>query len=124
MDFSGAGMQILGTVMEMLVIILASLATWAVSLIGRKMGIELNLSKDALIRRGIRNAIAGAEEWAEERIKYEDVSKVSAAEKLKFVRGIIKSQFPKLVPDDLDRMLKEELAQMEGVGATGDRVVK
>lgn len=123
MDWSSLGLGVLGYVFPVLAIILTSLAAWGLQRLAVKFGIDINLKRDAAIRFAVRAAIAGAEEWAARKLKLDD-QKVHASEKLAWVKKVIEAQWPKLLPDDLDRIIDEELATMRGVGATGDKTVE
>lgn len=122
MDWGQLGLDILSYVFPVLAAVLVAVASWGLSKLGKKWGIEVDLAKDAAVRQAIRIAIGGAEEWAARKLKLED-KKVQGAEKAKWVHDVVSRMFPKLFPDDLDRMIDEELAAMSGVGATGDVVV-
>ena len=102
--------------------ILATLAAYALALLGKKIGVEVDLTKDAAIRVGIRKLIGAAEEWAARKAKVEE--KPEGKDKARYVLDLAAKQWPKLLPDDLERILDEELASTKGVGATGESAVK
>lgn len=100
--------------------ILTALATYGVSLLTKRYKIQLNEEHQILMRLAIRKAISGAEEWAYRKAKVEDRS-VAGAEKAVWVHNRIKTLFPNLAPDELDKIIDEELGSIKGVGSSGDK---
>jgi hypothetical protein len=113
--------QILGALLPVLAAFLAGLLAWVLSIVARKLGISLDLAKDAAVRGAIRAAIGGAEEWAARRLKAGEPA-ASGADKLSWVLNAVSERFPGLVPDNLRRMVDEELAALPKVGATKSAV--
>lgn len=122
MDWGELGLEILSYLLPVIAAVLTGLISWGLTKLVKKWGIQLDLTKDAAIRRSIRAAIGGAEEWSANKLKLEDKS-VSGAEKARWVHTQVSKLWPDLVPDDLDGFVSEELSSMRGVGATGNRVV-
>jgi hypothetical protein len=116
------GMTLLSYLLPVIAAVLTGLISWGLSKLFKKWGIDLDLTKDATVRSAIRTAISGAEEWSERKLKIEG-KKPEGAEKAKWVHAQVSRMWPKLLPNDLDGMIDEELSLMSGVGATGDRVI-
>ena len=123
MDWKHLGIQILGYLLPVMAALLTALGSWGLTMLAKKFGLDIDLRKDAMIRNAVRNGIAAAEEWGQRQIKDED-NGPSGAAKLEWAKGLIMKQWPKMLPEDLDRMLDEELAQMQGPGATGDKALR
>ncbi len=112
----------LSYVLPILASALVSVVTWGLTRLTQKYGIELDLTRDSAMRYSIRKIATGAEEIAAKRLGVDP--KMSGKDKLDYVLAIATKQWPKMLPEDLSRILHEELAGMSGVGATGDRVVE
>lgn len=115
------GQQLLAYLIPILGSLLAAVATWAITRLAQKYGVDLNLKRDTAIRSTIRSAILGAEEWAARKAKVE--RKPEGSEKAAYVSKLIQAKWPKLLPEDLDRLIDEELARTPGTGATGFNMV-
>lgn len=96
--------------------------TWAIMRGMKKLGIEVDASKDAVLRAAVRNAAAGAEEWAMSKLKIDRRNRVNGAEKMAWVLRRLREKYD-YAPDDLEDIVLEELAQMKGMGATSNRAV-
>jgi len=102
-------------------VMLTALSSWGLKRLATKLGVEVELTKDAAIRQAVRAAIGAAEELAAKKLKLED--KGEDMDKLGWVISTLDKQWPKMAPDDLERIIHEEIASMSGVGATGDKVI-
>ena len=96
------------------------LLTWLLALFVKKTGIAINIAKDSQIRAIIRSVIRGIDERAAAAAKvgspWESMGKLKEAVK------IAKALLPKLLSTEIERYIHEELAAMQGAGATGDAV--
>jgi hypothetical protein len=102
-------------------VLLTALASWGLKRLATKLGLQVDLTQEAAIRQAVRAAIGAAEEMAAKKLKLED--KGPDMDKLGWVITTLDKQWPKLAPEDLERMIHEEIASMSGVGATGDKVI-
>lgn len=109
--------SILDQLLPVVAIILISLASWGLKLLIIKLKLNVDMTKDSIVRQSVRAAIGAAEEWAARELKLTEKKK-SGAEKAEFAKAIIKDLFPDFLPKQLDIYLDEEIAKMEGVGAT------
>ena len=100
--------------------LLTAFSSYAVTLIAKRLKLKLRDEEQAMLRGAVRNAIAGAEEWAARKANL-DTNPVAGARKAQWVHERIKENFPKLAPDELDRILDEELAMIADVGATKEK---
>jgi hypothetical protein len=100
---------------------LAALLGWALALLAKRLGIQTTAAQDAALRAAIRAAIGGAEEWAARKAKAGELQP-SGKEKAERVVDIVARQWPAVLPADLHLRLDEELAAVEGCGATGGAV--
>ena len=107
--------EILSYLLPILASVLAGLASWAVKLLINKWGLEVDLTRDATTRRLIRAAIFAAEEVAARRLKVEG----KGTDKAKLVLDYLVKAFPKMLPEDLARMLDEEIGALPLIGASG-----
>ena len=105
--------------------VFGGLLSWGAARLIKKMGIDINMKQDAALRVAIRNAAAGAEEWAAGKLGLPDDARNarSGGEKMTWVVNRVRKQWGDKIPDDIEEMVLEELAQMRGVGATGNRLV-
>jgi len=100
--------------------LLTAFSSYAVTLVARRLKIRLADEEQAMLRGAVRKAIAGAEEWAARKANL-DTDPVAGARKAQWVHERIKENFPKVAPDELDRLLDEELAMIADVGATKEK---
>lgn len=114
--------ELLGYVIMSLGTILVALASWAVKKLSDKLGFELDEQKEEALRAQVRRAIGHAEEWARRRAKAGE-GVTDGGEKLKFVLAIMERLAPNLTPDDLDRLIHEEIAFLRNVGASGNVLI-
>jgi len=120
MDWGSIGMTLMSYLLPVIAAVLTGLISWGLTKLFKKWGVQLDLTKDAAIRQAVRIAIGGAEEWAARKMKLD--AKPDGAEKAKWVHDQVSRLWPRLLPDDLDGMIDEELAAMQGVGATGNAI--
>ena len=105
----------------------------------KKMGMDIKLTENHIIREAIRKGIGAAEEWAQDEamkllgrgdsIDGEDSNLPSPSAKIGFVvtaaQYSLKMQGIKnVLPEDLRLIIQEEIAFMPGVGATGDNLLE
>lgn len=117
MDWANLGLTILSYLLPVAALVLTTLLSWGMTYLGRRYKVQLDLTQDAALRVAVRAAIGGAEEWGARKLKIQG-KRVPSAEKAAWVKKAVTSQWPKLLPEDLDRLLDEEIAAMHGVGAT------
>lgn len=114
--------EIMGYILQGLAALISAMILVGLQRLAKRFNLQLSEREQAMVRGAVRKAIAGAEEWAARELKA-NRQPVAGVQKAARVKGMVTAQWPKLLPDDLDRMIDEELAAMSGVGATGDRVV-
>jgi hypothetical protein len=102
--------------------LLTALSSYAVTLLTKKMGVQLEKEQKDLIRSAVRSGIAGAEEWAARKAKIEKRN-VAGAEKAIWLHDRIKKMYPKLATDELDALIDDELAKLKDVGVTGQKTI-
>jgi len=110
---------LLEQVIPVLGTILGSLACWGALMLAKKLGLDVSEKNEASLRSAVRYGIGHAEEWAASKAKLEVIKPVDGAAKLSFVMEELKKRYPKLLPDELKRLIHEEIAFIQGVGATG-----
>ena len=115
------GVQLFGYMLPGIAGVLVALLSWLLLLGARRLGLNIDLARDSMIRGAVRAAIAGAEEWAARKLKAG--SKTGGAEKLQWAIDQLRERYPGALPDELRRMVDEELGLMIGVGATGDQAI-
>jgi len=106
---------ILSYLLPILASILASLAGWGLLLLARKIGLDVSFKQDNAIRTAIRQVVFGVEELAAHKLKIEN----KPTDKAQLALDMLTTQFPKMLPDDLKRMMHEELGMLPGMGASG-----
>lgn len=109
--------------LPVLAALLTALSSYAVSLLAKRFKVQLDDEQQLVLRIAIRKAVAGAEEWAARTAKIES-NPISGARKAKWVHERVKVLFPNLTSDELDHLIDEELAQLVGVGSTGENTVE
>jgi hypothetical protein len=114
--------EIMGYVLQGLAALISAMILVGLQRLAKRFNLQLSEREQAMVRGAVRKGIAGAEEWAARELKAHR-QPVAGVQKAARVKSMVAAQWPKLLPEDLDRMLDEELAAMAGVGATGDRVV-
>jgi hypothetical protein len=114
---------IIAELLPVLTAILTALAAYGVTLLAKRFKIQLSDEHQAVIRLAVRKAIGGAEEWAARKAGVK-TDAVDGAEKAQWVHARVKALFPTLSPDELDRLIDEELATIKGAGATRDKVIE
>jgi len=119
--WQGLGGQVLSYVVPIAGSLLSVLGAWLLLLLKKRLNLNIDVTRDSMLRSAIRAAIAGAEEWAARRLK--TGQKTDSHAKLQWVVDALIVQYPKLLPDDLKRTIDEELGLMPGAGATGDRAI-
>ena len=112
--------QFLEMLLPIIGALLTALSSYAVTLLTKKMGVQLEKEQKNLIRTAVRSGIAGAEEWAARKAKLEKRN-IAGAEKAIWLHDRIKKMYPKLASDELDALIDDELAQLKDVGATGEK---
>jgi len=122
MDWSQLGIDIMSYLLPVIAVIITALASWALTLLAKKLGVQVDMTKDAAIRRAVRMSIGGAEEWAARKMGTDESKKPEGVEKADWVKRQMNSMWPNLLPEELDRYIDEELAAVPGAGATGDAV--
>lgn len=111
-------------ILPILATLLSALAAWALTLINARLKVNLGTAKDSAVRALIRNAIAGAEEWAARQLKTNPgAAPITGKDKAMWVRDRVLEATKHAFPDDFDKILDEEIAHVSGAGATGERTV-
>jgi hypothetical protein len=105
---------ILAYVLPILASVLTALATYALRLLARRFKLDIDARAEAAIRLGIRRTIFAVEEAAARRLKVES----KPTDKGKLALDVLAKLFPDMLPEELARMLDEELGQTPGVGAS------
>lgn len=105
--------------LPLLAAVLTAVAWKLVAALLKKWGVDLSESQERALRSSVRRAIGGAEEWAARELKI-DKAKKSGGEKEAWVRMRLKKLYPDLLDDDLALYIDEELARINGVGASGE----
>lgn len=118
MDFGQLGLEVLQAMLPIITTVLTAFAVQGLRLLSKKFKLDIDLTNDAILRIAIRSAIGGAEEWAARELKLDGKSTIVSSDKVALVRGVIKAKYPDLTSEEFDTLLDEELAAMEGVGAT------
>jgi len=101
--------------------VVTALLSWLLAVLAKRWGLALSQEQEAALRAGIRVAIGGVEEAALARVKGGSAP-MAGADKLQMALAAVQTRWPKAIPEDLVRMVHEELAQVRGVGATGNWV--
>lgn len=112
------GVQALSYIIPIAGSLLSALVAWLLLMLQQRLGLNIDLARDSMLRRAIRSAIAGAEEWGADREKNVPVS---GGEKLKWALDQLKGQG--IEGPNLASLITSELGSMSGVGATGDRAI-
>jgi len=101
-------------VLEIAAIIVARLGyQW----VKARFKLDISERQEEQIRLGIRNGARGLEEMAAKQLKADPES--AGIDKAKLLWGMIEKKWPDLTGDSFDAMLNEELAYMDGMGASG-----
>jgi hypothetical protein len=109
---------ILAQLLPVAACVVAAFASWALQRLAKRWKLDIDLRKDTAIRVATRQVIFGVEEWAAKKLKVEH-KPVEGAEKGLKALAIMRSLFPDLLAEDLDRILHEELGMTPGMGASG-----
>lgn len=109
-------------VLPVLATVLTALGALVVQRLQHKFKIEVNEKEQDAIRACIRRAIIGAEEWAARKIGHEKLDRVAGLDKAEKVLSVVRRAYPKLEEAEVLQMIDEEIALIQGLGATMDRV--
>jgi hypothetical protein len=122
MDWTDIGRQILEQLLPIMGALLAALAAVALQKLQKKLGYELSEKQEAMLMAQVRRGISYAEEKAAHAAKVviDKDDRESAQQKAKWAAEIIEAKYPKLTSDEIDKLIKTELANMTGVGATAN----
>lgn len=115
--------SLIAELLPVLSAILTALAAYGVSLLAKRLKLHLADEHQAILRLAVRKAISGAEEWAARKAGVSQ-DRVAGAQKAKWVHNRLNSMFPDLTPDELDKMIDEELGAIKGVGASGEKALE
>lgn len=110
-------LELLSMLLPVIAAVLTAMSSWAIGLLVKRYKLKLSLDQDEVVRLAIRRAIWAAEEWAARELKLGNKD-ITGVEKAQWVKSLLIQLYPDLIPNDLDRMLDEELAQIGGLGAT------
>lgn len=124
MDWSALGTGLLEIIAPFVVICITSLVSWALLALKNKFNLQISDAQEMQLRGMVRNGIMGAEEWAAKKFKLDTETKATSVEKVEWVQKFVARKFPNLLPDELEDLISQELAQIKGVGATGLKVLK
>lgn len=118
--------EILQTLTEILIPVLASVLTAlsaiAIRKLQKKFDIELSANENEMIKTLVRDGIASAEEWAARKAKLDSKDIVSGRLKAERVLNMVKAVYPQLTENEIALLIDSEIARSKGLGSTGDRV--
>jgi|TARA_Y100000310_G_scaffold328163_1_gene395802 hypothetical protein len=110
----------------LLVAVAVSYALWGlrkgIEAFERKLGVDLSAETEGAIEAGVERLVLAAEEMAARRLKLDANDRMKGAEKARWVHDQVSRMWPDLIPDDIDARIDAALAQIQGMGATGDSV--
>ena len=113
--------HVLPPLIQMLGVLLCALSGYALRLLLRKFKIQLDDVVETSLRASVRGASRGAEEWAARELKVGRPKPLSE-DKMDFAKNLVRQRWPDAVPGELERLIDEEIAALNGVGATGDSI--
>lgn len=108
--------------LPVLTAVLTALAIYGLGLLAKRFKIQLADEHQAILRLAVRKAISGAEEWAARKAGVES-DPIEGSKKAQWVHARLKDMYPNLAPDELDKMIDEELGAIKGVGASGEKAL-
>lgn len=121
MDFvEELGRQVAAGVLPVLASVIAALVIWGLQKVVTKLGIEIDLTREAALRVMIREAIHHAEEKARRAAKLGERN-MGGPEKAQVALGFVRSRWPKALPDDLEALIDAELDAMRAEGKLAPR---
>jgi len=116
------GQGVIPYVIQGLGVLILGLFGWALLVLQARWKVDLGVAQDSMLRTAARKGIGWLEELSASRLKLQ-MKPIESAAKLKMLTDALSKQFPKMAPEDLQRVIHEELAAMAGVGATGSRAI-
>ena len=105
---------VLSYLLPVLASVLAALASYAIRLLARRFKIELDAQAEAALRLAVRRTIFAVEELAARKLKVES----KPTDKGQAALSTLQALFPNMLPEELARILDEELGQTPGIGAS------
>ncbi len=84
----------------------------------KRFALDISDRTEEAIRLAVRNGARGLQEMAARKLKVEQVT-MSGVEKADTLRKWVQQKWPKLSDEEVDRYIDEELAYMNGMGASG-----
>ncbi len=117
MDWAALGSTAASYILPVLEIVLIIVARLLYQWAKKRFDLDISERTDAQIRLAIRNGARGLEELAAKKLKVEPDS--DGLDKAKLLWAQIEKKWPDLTSDEFDTMLNEELAYMDGMGASG-----
>lgn len=114
--------SIIAELLPVLSAILTALAAYGVTLLAKRFKLQLADEHQAILRLAVRKAISGAEEWAARKAGVES-DPIAGSKKAEWVHARLKAMYPDLAPDELDKLIDEELGAIKGVGASGEKAL-
>lgn len=114
--------SVIAELLPVLTAILTALAIYGLSLLAKRFKIQLADEHQAILRLAVRKAISGAEEWAARKAGVES-DPIEGSKKAQWVHERLKDMYPDLAPDELDKMIDEELGAIKGAGASGEKAL-
>jgi len=114
--------QVIEIVLPVLATVLTALGALVVQRLQQKFKVQLNDIEQKVVRGTIRKAIVGAEEWAARKMGHEGIDRVGGLEKADRVLSVVKKAYPKLEESEVMQLIDEEIATIEGLGSTMEKV--
>jgi hypothetical protein len=118
--------EIMTSVLEILIPVLASVLTALAAIAIRKLqarfDIELSQQQNNMMLGLVRNGIASAEEWAARELKVDGSRIVSGRDKAQRVIGVVKAMYPEVQESEIAMLIDAEIARTDDLGSTGKSV--
>ena len=115
---------IVDEVMSILAVVLISFITLALKKVAEYFNVKITADKQIMIEGAARRAVSFVEERATSYVKTKTSGLSSGSEKLDSAITHMVNAGVKISRDQAHEFIEAELAKMDGVGATGTRIIK
>lgn len=104
-------------VLGIVAFLVSALAAWTLNYLRKRWSLDVSAAQEQLLRKAIRSAVYGAEEWAANQFKLGGV-KPASLEKMQQAYRLVLRFYPKLEQDDFSSILLEEIGALKDVGSS------
>jgi len=126
MDWIDIAKQVAEQALPFLELVISLAVAVALRYAAKRWHLDLSDKEQSQLVGHAQRAIAGAEEWAARELTPDQTTEDATRGKAKarWALAILRKRYPKMLEEDAMDLIDIELANLRGVGATGDFSVK